>query len=549
MLSRQDVDQLFAADLPEVGAWEATYPQRDLPPGAKVTRFGPSPTGFVHIGGVYVAMISKDVAQHSGGSYFVRIEDTDQAREVVDAGEQFDRAFGYFDIASDESDTTSSWGPYRQSARERIYLSHARELMRNGLAYPCFCGKDELAEITAAQNAAKVPTGYYGRWARWRDAPDEEVLARLAAGDAYVVRLRSPGVTSLRVSYDDVIRGTIEHEDNRNDIVLLKTSAAEPRLPTYHLAHVVDDHLMRVNLVIRAEEWISSVPVHHQLFDALGFERIEYAHIAPLMKQAGSSKRKLSKRKDPEASVDFYIAAGYPAAAILHYLRSLANGRLADLPFDIARAEPIRLSECGVAGPLIDMAKLDDISGNYIATLDSASVLANVEAWALDEAPHLLPVLAAEHELALRAVSVERVGVANPRKDLVKWSDFEAVYGFFLTGLFTPVTDPADERFLGLAPDLVRAVAADFVAGYTEHDDQPVWFDQVRKVAVARGFAASAKELKASPGAFPGSIREASNVIRVALTGSTRSPDLHAVALALGPDEVRRRVGVLAASD
>ena len=546
MLSPEEVARLFPTDLPDVSHWEQKYPARDLPDGAKVTRFAPSPTGFVHIGGVYVAMISKSVAHSTGGSYFVRIEDTDQVREVAAAEEQFDRAFAYFDIASDENDQNSPWGPYHQSDRGDIYLSYVRDLMLRGLAYPCFNDKEELAAITAEQNAKKAPTGYYGRWAIWRDAPDELVRERLAAGQPYVVRFRSPGDGERRVAYTDLIRGRIEHQDNRNDIVVLKTSALESRLPTYHLAHAVDDHLMRVNLVIRAEEWISSVPLHHQLFDALGFERIDYAHIAPLMKQEGGSRRKLSKRKDPEASVDFYVEAGYPAEAILYYLRGLANGRLAELPLDEANKQPILISDCGVAGPLLDMVKLDDISANYIAMLDTAEVLRRVQGWAEQYAPRIADAITGEPDVAVRAVSVERVDTPNPRKDLKKWSDFEPVYGFFFERLFPLVTDPGDERFGGLPAALVSAVAADFGAGYHELAEQPAWFEQIRSVAQKNGFAASPKEAKADPQKYPGAIREAANVIRVLLTGSTRSPDLHAVALALGPQEVQRRVGALA---
>jgi len=543
MLDRALIDDLFPADLPDPAHWEEHYPARELPEGAKVTRFAPSPTGFVHIGGVYTATIAKDVAHRSGGVYFVRIEDTDQSREVAGVADQFDRAFSYFGIASDESGD-APWGPYLQSERERIYLSYVRELMREGLAYPCFCTREELAEVTKRQQATKVPTGYYGSWARWRDADPDEVAAKLRAGEPYVVRFRSPG-TEGRVSFTDAIRGRLEHEANRNDVVVLKTSASSPRLPTYHLAHAVDEHLMRVNLVIRGEEWISSVPLHLQLFEALGFPPPSYAHVAPLMVQDGGSKRKLSKRKDPEASVDFYLEAGYPAPAVLYYLRGLANGRLAELPLEQALEEPIRLEECGVAGPLLDMVKLADISGDHIATLPGPVVLDAVADWARDRDPELVDVITTNRALAERAVDVERVGVENPRKDLVRWSDFRPLYGFFFPSLFTPVTDPSDERLGGLDPSLVRKLAADFADNYRWDPDQPTWFAQIRELAARHGFAPNPKAYKQDPDAYPGMLRDAANVIRVALTGSTRSPDLHAVAGALGADEVIRRVRAL----
>ncbi len=415
MLDRAVIDALFPADLPEPEHWEQQYTTRQLLEGAQVTRFGPSPTGFVHIGGVYVATIDRDIATHSGGIYLVRVEDTDQSREVAGALAQFARAFDYFGIASDEDDEHGTYGPYHQSARDRIYLTYVRELLRQGKAYLCFATKDELADIAARQQAAKIPTGYYGKWAIWRDADPTAVQAKLAEDAPYVVRFRAPDDAGQRVHFTDAIRGELEHDANRNDTVILKSSDQSPRLPTYHLAHAVDDHLMRVTLVIRGEEWISSVPLHQQLFDALGFEPVTYAHIAPLMKQIPGGKRKLSKRNDPEASVDFYIEAGYPADAVLYYLRGLANGRLAELPLDKALATPIRLDQCGVAGPLVDLVKLEDISADYIATLTSQQVFDAVRTWAADYDHQLYSVLGNESELALRALAVEREGVDNPR--------------------------------------------------------------------------------------------------------------------------------------
>jgi glutamyl-tRNA synthetase len=549
MLDRAVIDGLFPADLPEPEHWEQRYPPRPLPEGAQVTRFGPSPTGFVHIGGVYVATIDRDIAAHSGGVYLVRVEDTDQSREVEGALVQFARAFDYFGIPPDEDDQQGSYGPYRQSARDRIYLSYVRELLRQGTAYLCFATKDELADITARQQAAKIPTGYYGSWARWRDADPGAVQAELATGIPYVVRFRAPDeAAGQRLRFTDAIRGQLEHEANRNDTVILKSSDQSPRLPTYHFAHAVDDHLMRVSLVIRGEEWISSVPLHLQLFDALGFEPVTYAHIAPLMKQIPGGKRKLSKRKDPEAGVDFYIEAGYPAAAVLYYLRGLANGRLAELPLDKALATPIQLNQCGVAGPLVDLVKLEDISADHIATLTGHQILDAVRTWAGQFDPDLAAVLDTEPDLALRALAVERDGVDNPRKDLRKWSDFRPAYSFFFRQLFAPLAGPTDERLapLGVNATIAAGFARDFADGYQHLDDPQEWFNQIRELAAKHGFAPNPKEYKKNPDAYPGSIREASQLIRVALTGSTRSPDLYAIAQALGAAAVRQRVRALA---
>ena len=540
MLSQNVIDSLFPPDLPEPAHWEQRYPPRDLPEGAAVTRFAPSPTGFLHIGGVYTAMINADLARNSGGIYLVRIEDTDQARTVEEAAAQFAQGFAYFDISPTEDDLTGKYGPYTQSARQQIYLTYVRELLRQDKAYLCFASKEDLAANVARQKAAGALPGYYGSWAIWRDASPEQVAEKLAAGEKYVVRFRSPGLAGVRVTFTDLIRGELTADDNRNDVVILKSS--EPRLPTYHLAHVVDDHLMRINPVIRADEWLSSVPLHHQLFDALGFERIPYAHVAPLMKQVGGSRRKLSKRHDPEASVSYYIEAGYPAEAVQYYLRGLANGRLAELPLPEALATPIVLADCGVAGPLIDMVKLDDISADYIATLTGEEIIDRYVTWADTYDPELATIVSQERALALRALSIERVGVDNPRKDLRKWSDFRSVYGYFFAAIFEPLTDADDPRFGGLAPDLVKAVASGFADGYIEPGPDVEWFGQIRDLAARLGFAPNAKAYKQDPAAYPGSIREASQVIRVLLTGTPRSPDLAQVAAALGRDEVLRRV-------
>ncbi len=545
MLDRAEIDALFPSDLPEAAHWEQQYPPRQLPADAAVTRFCPSPTGSLHLGGVFVALLDRALARQSDGRYLVRVEDTDQEREVAGAAREFDRAFRHFGLTPDEAAGTGAYGPYLQSERAQIYLSHVRELLRAGRAYPCFATKEELAALTDEQRAAKLPTGYYGRWAPWRDAEAELVRARLAAGEPYVVRFRSPGEAAGRVSYTDIIRGTITADDNRNDVVILKSSANALRLPTYHFAHAVDDHLMRVSLVVRGDEWISSVPVHLQLFDALGFERIPYAHVAPLMKQDGKAKRKLSKRKDPEAAIEYYIAGGYPTDAVLYYLRGLANGRLAELPLDQALAEPLRLSECGVAGPLVDLVRLEDIAADLIATMSNDAILAAVLDWAGVYDAELAAAVEGNRERVLRALDIERVGVANPRKDLRKWSDFRAVYGYFLPELFELVSDPADPRLGGLPAEVVQALATDFLAGYQHVNDSDAWFEQIRTAATANRFAASPKEYKADKESYVGSTKEAAQIFRVLLTGSNRSPAFHLVTQALGEPETRRRISAV----
>src|SRR3954463_14019564 len=348
-------------------------------------------------------MICQAVSRESSGVYITRVEDTDTAREVAGALEQFARAFDYFRLHPDETDPAvepgkdGGYGPYRQSQREQIYAGHARQLLRDGKAYVAFATKEQLADITTRQQAAKIAPGYYAGWSLWRDRPVEDVVAELEKGTPYVVRFRAPDLPpGARTSYVDVIRGRLEHEANHNDVVVLKSSDTSPRLPTYHFAHAVDDHLMRVDLVIRAEEWISSVPLHLQLFETLGFEAPDYAHVAPLMKQIPGGKRKLSKRKDLEAGADYYVEQGYPVEAVLYYLRGLANGRLAELPIEQALAEPIRLEECGAAAPRVDRVKLEATSGDVIASWSGEKVGAAAREGAAQFAPPIAPALDAD---------------------------------------------------------------------------------------------------------------------------------------------------------
>jgi glutamyl-tRNA synthetase len=540
MLSTELINSLFDSALPESSYWESHYPLRDLPAGAIVTRFAPSPTGFLHTGGVYIATLGKNLAHHSGGVYFVRIEDTDQAREVAGSREQFARAFKYFDIESDENDSNSKWGPYEQSKRELTYHTFARELMRRDQAYPCFCTREELAQMTEEQQAAKVHTGYYGSWARCRNLSQAEVISRLAAGQPYTIRFRAPDGPATRVEFVDLIRGRIEHQDNINDIVLLKSSDQSPRLPTYHFAHAVDDHLMRVNLVLRGEEWISSVPLHLQLFKALNFEPISYAHIAPLMKFDGSSKRKLSKR-DNEADVDFYIRSGYPAGAVQHYLRGLANSTFAEMTFAESASAALALSDCGVAGPIFDLVKLESISREFIAQLSIDDALQSLREWAQDYDPELVTILSNNPALVRRIFAAERQPGVQ-RKDLAKWDEFRARYGLYFSELFPLVTDPADPRFAPVKQEMVVNLLQDFADKYQHIPDKEAWFQQIRDLAGAHGFASTAGQFKKDPGSFAGSIAHVSNVIRIALTGLTTSPELFLVAHNIGEEELLRRV-------
>ncbi|MFJ6579669.1 glutamate--tRNA ligase [Streptomyces sp. NPDC091368] len=543
MLDLSVINAMFPPDLPEPAAWERRFGPRALPDGAEVTRFAPSPTGHLHIGGLYTAAVARALARQSGGTHLLRVEDTDRSRQVAGAAEEFSRLLGAFGLAPDEGGVAGdgAWGPYLQSERREIYLAHVRDLLRRDRAYPCFCGRELLARSAEEQRAGRSPLGYYGRWAPCRTLAPEEAARRLAAGEPYVVRFRCPYEFPGRVRFADRIRASVTMQDNGNDIVLLKSSHEELPLPTYHFAHVVDDHLMRVTLVVRGEEWLSSTPVHLQLHTALGFEPPAYAHLAPLMKAEGPSRRKLSKRKDPEASVDYYLSAGYPPAAVQHYLRGLANIRLMDVPTAEALAADVRLDGMRPSGPLLDLPKLHSLSREFIASLPPEELYAQLLAWAEEYDPELASVLVRHRDVALAAVATGRPGDAPARKDLERWSCFRDRYGFFFAELFGPAPAPGDDRYGGLDPDLVRRIAADFAALSPD-----AWFARLGEIAVRHGFAPDTAAWRRDPARWAGPPRAVANVARVALTGAPRSPDLTAVARALGRDEVVRRLTAVA---
>ena len=510
MTAHELVDSWFPSGLLTPQEWEAAYPERGLPPDAETTRFAPSPTGAMHLGGLYVAMLARQLARASGGAYLVRIEDTDTRREVAGAADDFSRVLDRFGLLPDEGDPDGAWGPYRQSRREPVYQSFARDLAQRGLAYPCFCGPETLAADAEEQQRTRSPRGYYGKWAVCRALGPEQVRQRMAAGAPFSLRFRCPAGIPGRTSFTDRVRGTLTMLDNGNDAVLLRSAAPGGALPTYHFAHVVDDHLMRVTLVIRGDEWVSSLPLHRQLHTALGFRPPQYAHIAPLMKIEGAGRRKLSKRKDPEAAASFYLAAGFPAAALEHYLRGLANTRLADLPTARALDEEIRLDRTGLAGPVVEIGKLRSVSRDYIAGLAPDEALRTLDAWATEHDPQLRELLGAHGALALGALEMAHRGTGRPRKDLACWQEFRAQYGFVFPELHTVVTDHTDERFLGLAPDLVTTLVDGLVDGYRHPGPAEAWFARLRTASGS------------GSGSGRTMLRDVANVVRVCLVAPAR---------------------------
>jgi glutamyl-tRNA synthetase len=551
-LQPQTIDRLFPTDVP---AWDqvlATYPPRALPQGAEVVRVAPSPTGFMHIGGIFAALLCERIAHRSGGVFFLRIEDTDKAREVPGAVQGIIDSLHAFGIELDEGpiahgEEVGRYGPYTQSHRVPIYRSFVRELVRRGLAYPCFATAEELDHINAQQEARKEETrGYHGHWAIWRDRADADVQGALDEGRPFVFRFRSEPAAGRRIVFHDLLKGEREMPANHLDWVLLKSDG----LPTYHCAHVVDDRLMGTTLVLRGDEWFPSVPLHVQLSEAFGWGRFRYAHISPIQKMDGESRRKLSKRHDPEANVLYYRAQGIPARAVVEYLLTLASADFepwraknpAASPFDFQLA-PERITAS--SGALFDMAKLADVSREAIAKLDVDQTLAELLDWARAERPEAAAAIESDRVYSRAILAMDYQGKTR-RKDFTKWSDFVEQRGFFYDALFVQPADPADPRFGTVAAADVAACARGFLATFDPADDRDVWFTKVKAVAKSLGYAESAKEMKASPGAFKGSVADVANAIRVMVTGRQNAPDLHTVMQLLGADRVRRRVGTFA---
>lgn len=522
--------------------YEAMYPERDLPEGARVTRFAPSPTGFLHIGGLFAALIAKLTADTTGGAFFLRIEDTDKKREIEDGVSAILDGLNAFGIDVTEGVTgkdteAGAYGPYQQSKRKDIYHCFAKQLVQNGMAYPCFCTAEELEELRAAQEKEGVNPGYYGKYAKWRDQPLETVEAELQKGTPYVLRFRSPGDPEKKVVFDDFIKGKIEMPENDIDIVLLKTDG----IPTYHFAHCVDDHLMRTTHVVRGDEWISSVPTHIQLFKACGFRVPKFAHIAPIMKLDEGNKRKLSKRKDPEAAVSYYVEEGYPKESVLEYLLTLANSNFEDWRRANKTAPlsdfPFNLKKMSVSGALFDLAKLNDVSKNVISLMEADTVYNYTLQWAAENNQPFHDLLAANEDKAKAFLAIGRGG-KKPRKDIGKWSEVPDYLSYLFDETYQSDYALPENISAGDAVSILESYAPI----YDETDDNNTWFEKVKSLCEPLGFTPNVKEYKENPDAFKGHVGDVSTVIRIATTGRTNTPDLCTILQILGKDTVLARL-------
>ncbi len=522
--------------------YEAIYPARQLKEGARVTRIAPSPTGYLHLGVLFTATINRLTANVSDGVFFFRLEDTDKKREVDGGAEDILNGLTEYGVNLDEGfvapgKVIGDYAPYQQSRRGEIYQAYVKDLVTKGMAYPCFCTAEQLSAVREVQEANKRRTGYYGEDAVCRKLSPEEAIERIQQGLPYVVRLRSDGDENRRIKFDDMIKGTIEMPENDQDIVLLKSDG----IPTYHFAHAVDDHLMRTTHVIRGDEWIASVPIHLQLFRLLGFKPPKYAHVSPIMKEENGSKRKLSKRKDPEAAVHYYAQQGYPADSVMEYLMTIANSdfeewrkRNAGTP---RSAFAFNLKKMNQSGALFDLNKLNDVSKNIIATMTSADITAQVRAWAAQHDPTFSAMIERDPTYLQGILAIDRDN-AKPRKDIAKWNDVPEFAAYFYDETYVPCFELPETISAGDAAAVLKA----YSDVYDPDQDKQQWFDTVKSICAPLGFCPDTKQYKQQPDAYKGSVGDVSTLIRMAVTGRRNTPDLCAIMKLLGKDEVIRRL-------
>lgn len=520
---------------------ELKYPKRKLNNTSEVTRFCPSPTGFVHIGSIFTAMICKYVADQSNGKYLLRIEDTDKKREVEGARQLIPKQLNIFKLDADEGlqvdgSVLGDYGPYLQSERQQIYLAYVIDLIQNDRAYPCFATSEDLQNAQKDQQSKKMRPGYYGQWALWRDRSNEDISSLLDENKPFVIRFKSEGSHDKRVSFEDVLKGHLEFPENDLDVPLIKSD--EWRLPTYHLAHVVDDFLMGATIIMRGEEWLPSTPLHLELADALKIARHKYAHmpLISIIDPNGGGKRKLSKRKDPEADVAYWLQAAYPLKSIKAYLLGLANSNFEewykqhlDEPLENYQFSLEKLASS--RSPLLDMKKLEDYAKDEISRLSQSEFDQNILDWALAHDEKLYKALTNDSGYTSKVLSIERGG-DKPRKDLCKWSDALEQFGYFFDDIYR-----SNDK-----TDLEKNACKEFIKQYDHSANKDEWFENMKLAAQASGFALDKKDLKENPEKFKGSLADFAQIIRVGLTGKTRTPDLWTIMQIMGEPRVINRL-------
>ena len=533
-----DLKKLASALIPDkdllpTAEYEKIYPERRMEVKAEVTRLAPSPTGFIHLGNLYSALADERSAHTTGGIFYLRIEDTDEKRKVDGAVESVIRSLRYFGIGFDEGAEIDSplnkYGPYYQRQREKIYKSFVKDLIEKGLAYPCFCSEEELGSVRERQTANKETTGYYGKYAKCRSLSEDEIYKNLKEGKKFVIRLKSQGSIENKIAFKDAIKGEVTVTENDQDVVILKSDG----IPTYHFAHAIDDHFMRTTLVIRGEEWLSSLPVHLELHKVLGFKPPKYAHTSSLMKMDGETKRKLSKRKDPELSLDYYRKAGYFPLAVVKYLMTLLNSDFEEWclknPDADYRSFRFRIEKMNKSGALFDLDKLNDVSKNEISRLSAEECFEFLNGWVTEfgtdsDREHFI-----DRDYIVKILNlILGVGGKKRRKDIERAEQGVRLIDYFFDDTFAP------EYNYRFGKDIVNAVLDGFSKLYDEADDNSVWFGKVKQVAEDVGFASEMSVYKAEPEKFGGSVSDIAEILRIAVTGKPNSPDLCSIMKILG---------------
>lgn len=523
------------------------YPKRNLSAEEKVTRFAPSPTGFVHIGGLFTALVAERIAHENNGVFFLRIEDTDKKREVENGVTDIIKVLNKFGIRIDEGPAISLtdvgvYGPYIQSKRLEIYKTFTKYLINKGVAYPCFCSSEELEVIRKEQELLKIRPGYYGKWAKHRTLGINEIKDFLNADKEFVIRLKSDGDEVNKNKFDDLIKGEVSITENNNDVVLLKSDG----FPTYHLAHVIDDHLMGTTDIIRADEWLSSLPIHLEIFNKFGWKAPRYGHLSPMLKIDNGNKRKLSKRKDPESSVDFYYKEGYPLMAIKEYLLNIANSNFEDWRKENPEKEIIefklKLTKFNKSGALFDLDKLKNISLNIISKMKAEEIYRDVVEWAGEYNKGFFEELTKNQEYFINIFNIER-NTGKPRKDIAKWSEVKDNTEYFFRDFFAKELNFAQVLSTGT---ISRQSAIDFLSKYlnkfSTSSNKDEWFDFLKNIAEEAGFSRDMKDYKSDPSKYKGSISDAAMLLRVALTTKSKTPDLYEMINVLGQEEVVYRL-------
>lgn len=548
-MNEQDCKKLAELLFPDVDKtpdyYEEKYPYRKLPNKAEVTRLGPSPTGFIHLGNLYSALADERIAHKNGGVFYLRIEDTDAKRTVEGAVDLVINSLRYFDIEFDEgagfpdSDPVNAYGPYYQTQRVDIYHTFAKELVLKGLAYPCFCTEEELEAVRLQQEADKVLTGYYGKYAVCRDLSLETIEENLKAGKPYVLRLRSQGSPENEITFTDSIKGEIKLPENIHDVVLLKKDG----IPTYHFAHAIDDHFMRTTTVVRGGEWLASVPIHYELFHVLGFKMPKYAHTAHLMKfdEETGGKRKLSKRKDPELSLDYYRKDGYHPYTMKVYLLTLLNSNFEEwhekFPDKDINEFPFSVDKMSVSGALFDKEKLHNICKNELSKLSEDDLYEFLHNWALENEPEMEKVWFADKEKLLAILRLYMgVGSKRRRKDFMYAKQIFELISFFFDG------ESGERDEFRLADDEVKVILNDYLAAYDHNDDNSMWFNKLKEIADKNGYASDMKAYKANPENFKGNVSDVAEVVRIAVTGRANTPDLWTIVHIMGEEQMKERI-------